>query len=41
MADEETKPKSGLIKYAIFGVGGLLLIVVGLGAGYMIFGGTA
>ena len=40
MADEETKPKSGLIKYAIFGVGGLLLIVVGLGAGYLIFGGS-
>ena len=30
MADEETKPKSGLIKYAIFGVGGLLLMLLAL-----------
>ena len=40
MADEDPNAKSsrGLIKYGLFGVGGLLLIVIGLGAGYLIFG---
>ena len=39
--DAESKAGSGLVKkLLIFGGGGLLLIAVGLGAGYLIFGGT-
>lgn len=43
MADEENeepKKKSGLLKILIFVVGGILLIAVGLGVGYFIFGGA-
>ena len=43
MAENDAEPKagSGLVKkLLIFGGGGLLLIAVGLGAGYLIFGGT-
>ena len=36
---EEEPKKSGLLKIIIFVVAGLLLIVVGLGIGYLIFGG--
>ncbi len=36
---EEEPKKSNLLKIIIFVVAGLLLIVVGLGIGYMIFGG--
>ena len=36
---EEEPKKSNLLKIIIFGVAGLLLIVVGLGIGYFIFGG--
>ena len=39
--DAEQKAGSGLVKkLAIFGGGGLLLIVIGLGAGYLIFGSS-
>ena len=43
MAESDAEPKagSGLVKkLLIFGGGGLLLIAVGLGAGYLIFGGA-
>ena len=43
MAENDAEPKagSGLVKkLLIFGGGGLLLIAVGLGAGYLIFGGA-
>ena len=36
---EEEPKKSGLIKIIIFVVAGILLIVVGLGIGYLMFGG--
>ena len=36
---EEEPKKSGLIKIIIFVVAGILLIVIGLGIGYLIFGG--
>ena len=36
---EEEPKKSNLLKIIIFVVAGLLLIVVGLGIGYLIFGG--
>ena len=36
---EEEPKKSGLLKIIIFVVAGLLLIVIGLGIGYFIFGG--
>ena len=41
MADEENeepKKKSGLLKILIFAFAGILLIAVGLGVGYFIFG---
>lgn len=41
MADNEAEPKAGgglIKKLAIFGGGGILLVAVGLGAGYFIFG---
>ena len=42
MAEEaEGKNKSGLIKYIIFGVGGLTLIALGLGVGFFVFGSKA
>ena len=43
MADEdieEPKKKSGLLKILIFVFAGILLIAVGLGGGYFIFGNT-
>lgn len=42
MADEDEKEKSGggLMRYIIFGVGGLVLVILGLLAGYLIFGGS-
>ena len=36
---EEEPKKSGLIKIVIFVVAGILLIVIGLGIGYLMFGG--
>ena len=36
---EEEPKKSGLIKIIIFVVAGILLIVIGLGIGYLLFGG--
>ena len=43
MAENDAEPKagSGLVKkLLIFGGGGLLLIAIGLGGGYLIFGGA-
>ncbi len=43
MADEENeepKKKSGLVKILLFAVGGILLVGIGLGGGYFIFGGA-
>ena len=43
MADEENeepKKKSGLVKILIFVFAGILLIAVGLGGGFLIFGNT-
>ena len=41
MADEEEpKKKSGLITILIFVVAGFVLVAVGLGVGYLIFGGS-
>jgi flagellar protein FliL len=37
--EEEEPKKSGLVKIIIFVVAGLLLIVIGLGIGYFMFGG--
>ena len=40
MAEEvEEEPKSNLLKIIIFLIGGILLIAVGLGIGYFLFGG--
>ena len=36
---EEEQKKSNLLKIIIFVVGGILLIAVGLGIGYFLFGG--
>jgi len=36
---EEEPKKSGLIKIVIFAVAGILLLVIGLGIGYLMFGG--
>ena len=36
---EEEPKKSGLIKIVIFAVAGILLVVIGLGIGYLMFGG--
>jgi flagellar FliL protein len=40
MADEEEEPKkkSGIKKIAVFAVGGILIMGIGLGAGYFLFG---
>ena len=40
MADEDDKEKSGggLMRYILFGVSGLVLVILGLLAGYLIFG---
>ena len=42
MADanqEEQPKKSGILKIILFTFGGVLLIVIGLGIGYFLFGG--
>ena len=43
MAEEaaEGKKKGGLLKYIMFGLGGLALVGLGLGAGYFVFGSKA
>ena len=35
---EEKKSRGGLIKIILFAVGGIVLVVIGLGVGYLIFG---
>ncbi len=43
MADEEVeekKSKGGLLKIILFAVGGIVLIAVGLGVGYFVFGSS-
>ena len=37
--EEEEPKKSGIVKIIIFVVSGILLIVIGLGIGYFMFGG--
>ena len=37
---EEKKSKGGLIKIILFAVGGIVLVVIGLGAGYFVFGSS-
>ena len=41
MAEEAEKNKGGLIKYIMFGLGGLALVGLGLGAGFFVFGSKA
>ena len=41
MAEEAEKSKGGLVKYIMFGLGGLALIGLGLGAGFFVFGSKA
>ena len=41
MAEEAEKTKSGLVKYIMFGLGGVALVGLGLGAGYFVFGSKA
>ncbi len=42
MAEEaEGKKKSGLVKYILFGLGGIALIGIGLAAGFFVFGSKA
>lgn len=37
---EEKKSKGGLIKIILFAVGGIMLVVMGLGIGYFVFGSS-
>ncbi|CAI8326537.1 MAG: Uncharacterised protein [SAR116 cluster bacterium] len=37
---EEKKSKGGLIKIILFAVGGIMLVVMGLGVGYFVFGSS-
>ncbi len=37
---EEKKSKGGLIKIILFAVGGIVLVAVGLGVGYLLFGSS-
>ena len=37
--EEEQQKKGGILKIILFGIGGIILIIVGLGIGYFIFGG--
>ena len=37
---EEKKSKGGLIKIILFAVSGIMLVVIGLGAGYFVFGSS-
>ena len=37
---EEKKSRGGLIKIILFAVSGILLVVIGLGAGYFVFGSS-
>ena len=41
MAEEAEKSKGGLVKYIMFGLGGLTLVGLGLGAGFFVFGSKA
>ena len=41
MAEEAEKTKGGLIKYILFGLGGIALVGLGLGAGFFVFGSKA
>jgi flagellar FliL protein len=41
MAEEAEKGKGGLVKYIMFGLGGLALVGLGLGAGFFVFGSKA
>ena len=41
MAEEAEKSKSGLLKYIMFGLGGIALVGLGLGAGFFVFGSKA
>ena len=41
MAEEAEKTKSGLVKYIMFGLGGVALVGLGLGAGFFVFGSKA
>ena len=38
--EEEKKSKGGLIKIILFAVGGIMLVVMGLGVGYFVFGSS-
>ena len=38
--EEEPKKKSGIVTILIFVVAGFILVAVGLGVGYLIFGGS-
>jgi len=37
--EEEQQKKGGILKIILFVIGGILLIILGLGIGYFIFGG--
>jgi flagellar FliL protein len=37
---EEKKPKGGLLKIILFALGGIMLVVIGLGVGYFVFGSS-
>ena len=37
--EEEEQKKGGILKIILFVIGGILLIILGLGIGYFIFGG--
>ena len=37
---EEQSKKGGIVKILLFSFGGLLLVGIGLGVGYFLFGGT-
>ena len=37
---EEKKSKGGLIKIILFALGGIMLVVMGLGVGYFVFGSS-
>ena len=41
MAEEAEKTKGGLLKYIMFGLGGIALVGLGLGAGFFVFGSKA
>ena len=39
--EEEEQKKGGLLKIILFVIGGIVLIILGLGIGYFIFGGKS